>query len=375
MASGEPYCPRCLLGLGMASVASTKGPVERMGSAKVSDVQGAQAQLERETATLLREILKAGSSMIILVLGGLLVREIMFSTLSAVPYSAQWRVALIVMYAAVGVLLRSGRPLGLGQLRALEFGIVWAIALWAATDRYHFTLEWAVRRDVAQVVFAIDFSVLIYVAISMTYGIFIPNTWPRALKMVGALVSMPLVVLLAVRVFHPQQFAFVVEVMDINHVTTLASMLLIGLLVPIWGAHRIHSLRCAAFEAKQLGQYTLTERIGAGGMGEVWKAKHRLLARPAAIKLIKPEMANVSNPARSRAIVRSFEREAQSTASLSSTHTVELYDFGITEDASFFYVMELLDGLDLESLVKRFGAVPAILMVESIEKGLGLVHL
>ncbi len=100
MASGEPYCPRCLLGLGMASVASTKGPVERMGSAKVSDVQGAQAQLERETTILLRELLKAGCTMAILVLGGFLVREIMFSTLSAVPYSAQWRVALIVTNSA-----------------------------------------------------------------------------------------------------------------------------------------------------------------------------------------------------------------------------------------------------------------------------------
>jgi len=341
----------------MARVSSSSLPVEEMGPAQVIGAQGAPAQLERETEALLREILKAGSLVVILVLGGFLVRDIMFSTL---PYSVAPRAALIAIYAALGVLLVSRRPLRLRQLRACEFCILWLVALWFATDRYHFTLEWAVRRDVAQVMFAIDFSVLAYLFLSTTYGIFVPNTWRRALKMVGAMVSMPVVVLLAVRVFHPEEFAFIwAEVLAINHVTSLALMLLIGLLVPIWGVHLIHSLRRAAFEAKQLGQYTLTERIGAGGMGEVWKAKHRLLVRPAAIKLIKPEMVSDVNPARSRAFIQSFEREAQSTASLRSTHTVELYDFGITEDASFFYVMELLNGLDLETLVEHFGAVPA----------------
>jgi len=111
-------------------------------------------------------------------------------------------------------------------------------------------------------------------------------------------------------------------------------------------------------KAQDLGSYQLVKQLGAGGMGEVWVAEHRMLARSAAIKLIRPEMlgANGSN----REIVsRRFEREAQATASLHSQHTITLYDFGITEDESFYYVMELLEGLNLDELVKIHGSVSA----------------
>jgi eukaryotic-like serine/threonine-protein kinase len=109
--------------------------------------------------------------------------------------------------------------------------------------------------------------------------------------------------------------------------------------------------------ARELGSYRLEERIGQGGMGEVWRARHRMLARPAAIKLIRPAVdagAGVSEEA-----VQRFEREAQAIASLRSPHTVEIFDFGVAEDGSFYYAMELLDGLDADSLVKRYGPIPA----------------
>lgn len=107
--------------------------------------------------------------------------------------------------------------------------------------------------------------------------------------------------------------------------------------------------------AREMGSYELVERLDRGGMGEVWRARHRMLARPAAIKLIRfgAEEGRVAE-----ALVRRFEREAQATAALHSPHTIELYDFGITRDGTFYYVMEILNGLDLEALVKRFGPVP-----------------
>ena len=111
-------------------------------------------------------------------------------------------------------------------------------------------------------------------------------------------------------------------------------------------------------EAKELGQYTLEERLGAGGMGEVWRARHRRLVRPAAIKIIRPEFLASTNTDPDL-VLRRFEREALATAALRSSHTVQLYDFGETEDGRLFYVMELLVGIDLESLVSRFGPVPA----------------
>ena len=132
--------------------------------------------------------------------------------------------------------------------------------------------------------------------------------------------------------------------------------------------------------ARELGSYRLVERLGQGGMGEVWRAKHRLLARPAAIKLIRPSLAGGSDPDH---LARRFEREAQVTAELRSPHTVELWDFGIADDGAFYYVMELLDGLDLEALVRRDGPVPperAIHLVRQVchslaeAEELGLVH-
>jgi len=122
------------------------------------------------------------------------------------------------------------------------------------------------------------------------------------------------------------------------------------------GALVVYSLGKAVTEARELGSYRLVERLGQGGMGEVWRAQHRLLARPAAVKLIRTAGTGTASPDEA---VRRFEREAQVTAGLSSPHTVQLFDFGVADDGSFYYVMELLNGLDLERLVQRYGPLPA----------------
>ena len=111
-------------------------------------------------------------------------------------------------------------------------------------------------------------------------------------------------------------------------------------------------------EANELGQYVLEEKLGAGGMGEVWRARHRLLLRSAAVKIIRQEFL-ASTHTDPDLVLRRFEREAVATAALRSPHTVQLYDFGEAEDGTLFYVMELLVGIDLESLVSRFGPIPA----------------
>ena len=109
-------------------------------------------------------------------------------------------------------------------------------------------------------------------------------------------------------------------------------------------------------ERLAVGSYRLVSRLGSGGMGEVWLGRHRLLARPAAVKLIRhdPRPGNGRDD-----LVRRFQREAQVTAELRSPHTVQLYDFGVNDSGSFYYVMELLDGLDLNQIVTRFGPQPA----------------
>jgi serine/threonine-protein kinase len=138
--------------------------------------------------------------------------------------------------------------------------------------------------------------------------------------------------------------------------SVLASMWIphfVAALIAYVPARVMHGLGADLKRARRLGSYELVERIGRGGMGEVWRARHRLLVRPAAIKLIRPDSKNLD------ALKQRFEREAQTTATLESPHTVELYDFGISDDGAFYYVMELLRGIDLETLVERFGPQPA----------------
>jgi serine/threonine-protein kinase len=121
-------------------------------------------------------------------------------------------------------------------------------------------------------------------------------------------------------------------------------------------ARIVHRVNVRLKHAREIGSYELIERIGEGGMGEVWQARHRLLARPAAIKLIRADVLG-SNLRSRETIIKRFEREAQDTAKLGSTHTIDVYDFGITEDGDFYYVMELLRGITFERYVQDFGPI------------------
>ena len=151
--------------------------------------------------------------------------------------------------------------------------------------------------------------------------------------------------------------------------------LLIALMAYV-GSQVVYSLGREVARVRELGGYRLVDRLGEGGMGEVWRAQHHLLARPAAIKLVRPELAGGSD-AHHRVVEERFGREAQATASMRSPHTIELYDFGLANDGTFYYVMELLDGFDLETLVERFGPVPAeraITLLTQVCHSLGEAH-
>lgn len=138
----------------------------------------------------------------------------------------------------------------------------------------------------------------------------------------------------------------------------------------------IYGLRQSAALAKELGPYVLEHKIGEGGMGAVFLARHRLLRRPTAIKLLPPERAGFDTITR-------FEREVQETSRLSHPNTVSIYDYGRTEGGVFYYAMEYLEGADLEALVARHGRMPAARVVHVLAQiagalaeahGRGLVH-
>jgi serine/threonine-protein kinase len=154
---------------------------------------------------------------------------------------------------------------------------------------------------------------------------------------------------------------------------------LIALLAYLIG-RRMYGMTIAADTAAELGSYRLVAPIGEGGMGEVWKASHQMLARTAAIKLVRPQLASGREADTAE---RRFQREANIIASLQSPHTVYLYDFGSSQDGRFYYVMELLDGISLQALVTTFGPQPAARVRPILEQiclslaeahEMGLVH-
>jgi serine/threonine protein kinase len=158
--------------------------------------------------------------------------------------------------------------------------------------------------------------------------------------------------------------------------------LLLGVAVVI--SHVVTRLGRQVAREREMGSYRLGELLGRGGMGEVYKATHRMLARPAAIKLIQPQVLATRDRASAQVAVARFRREAEAAAKLRSPHTVELYDFGVTEDgAALYLVMEFLEGMDLESLVRSEGPLPQKRVIhilrqvcESLEEAhaFGLVH-
>jgi eukaryotic-like serine/threonine-protein kinase len=148
-------------------------------------------------------------------------------------------------------------------------------------------------------------------------------------------------------------------------------------------SHIITRLGREVRKAREMGSYNLGERIGSGGMGEVWHATHRFLVRPAAIKLIKPEVLGAMVPAQREVLVERFRREARAAANLRSPHTIQLYDFGVASDGTFYYVMELLNGMDLQTMVATHGPLPAARAIHLLQQACeslaeaherGLVH-
>lgn len=144
----------------------------------------------------------------------------------------------------------------------------------------------------------------------------------------------------------------------------------------VFAARLRQNVRQANLLARQLGQYTLDEMIGAGGMGSVYRAHHALLRRPTAVKLLNGE--KISDTA-----LRRFEREVQITSRLNHPNTICIYDYGKTPEGVFYYAMEYLDGIDLEQLVERYGPQPEPRVVEILKQvcgslaeahALGLVH-
>jgi serine/threonine-protein kinase len=255
---------------------------------------------------------------------------------------------ILATFALLTGILWTRWPLSLAQLRRIETVMVvallahLALLLWLDL-RFGNALVGALdepHRDIAY--WALGFVILI-----VGYGTLIPNTARRCILVVGIMGLTPVTILAITGLSAGASLS------QLGFLLTYLGMFMgIAVFTATYGSHRIEVLRQEAAEARKLGQYQLKERLGSGGMGEVYLAEHLLLRRPCAVKVIRPERAG--DP---KELAR-FEREVQATATLTHPNTVQIFDYGHAEDGTFYYAMEYLPGLSLSELVHRHGPLP-----------------
>lgn len=243
--------------------------------------------------------------------------------------------------------LRRGRPRSIRALRWVEGGVTVTISAFFALLMINDFPSIVPVLDVAPL--DLGYSQATWMSsLIVSYGLLIPNRWQRAAVVVGWILC--LVAAVDLWCFSQYEIAGPVAATFLGAQWTV----LLGFAAyALFGAYRIETATSVARDAVKLGQYVLVERLGAGGMGEVHRAEHRLLRRPCAIKLIRPEHAGNAD------VLRRFEREVQTTATLTHPNTIAIYDYGITDDGTFYYVMEYLPGDTLEQLVSRDGPMDA----------------
>lgn len=206
-------------------------------------------------------------------------------------------------------------------------------------------------------------SVFCWFIIMVNYGVLVPASWPRVLAVVAVMALASLAIILAAGLANSAVRASWSQLLIWS-----ALLLSLGAATATFASFQITALRREASEARRLGPYHLKQRLGSGGMGEVYLAEHRLLKRPCAVKLIRPE--HTGDPA----LLRRFEREVHSTAELTHPNTVAIYDYGHDEDGTFYYVMEYLQGPNLENLVQEYGPLQPGRAVHFLRQLCGALH-
>jgi serine/threonine-protein kinase len=176
------------------------------------------------------------------------------------------------------------------------------------------------------------------------------DPWRRGLVMNGLPVASYFACLLGSAAFSPKIAAQLHDPSAIAALTLGAAYVIGTYTFLVLNGHIVWSLRRQVFEARNLGRYRLKRRIASGGMGDVWVGYHPGLKRDVAVKILRPE-----EQARSESALARFEREVHATAELVHPNTVRVYDYGVTEDGLWYYVMELLKGETLAAHVERFG--------------------
>ncbi len=196
-----------------------------------------------------------------------------------------------------------------------------------------------------------------FFVILMAQAMSLPQHWRRGALLATVTAGIYPAGTLALALIDPVLRAQLDQPEAVAAFVTAVAVMVAGAVVVAWGGHIVWSLRQSVFESKSIGRYKLLRRIGKGGMGEVWRALDKATRQDVALKILSREQG------RDPAAIARFEREIQATAELAHPNVVRIHDWGVTDDGVWYYAMELLEGLDLNTLVKRQGPLPPALCV------------
>ena len=294
-------------------------------------------------------------------------------------YSTSSGVTLLVLHVVVTIVLGA---IGLPMCRRKTVSLAWLrrseLLVFGLPLLLFLLLQYTTAVACCEQMGYFEFRADIWISLMFTYALFIPNTMQRAAVVIGLMAAVP-ILLLAVMMVTDSEMARLVmsEPTAQNNLVSFVLLTILSAVASVFGVDTISSLQREAFEAKQFGQYRLKQKIGAGGMGEVYLAEHQLMKRPCVLKMIRPDRAGDEK------VLARFQREVRATARLSHWNTIEIFDYGHTADGTFYYVMEYLPGMSLAELVKRYGAIPPERAVHLLRQvcaalseahGMGLIH-
>ncbi len=362
--------------------ASSAAPLPTAAVALVDQSVAARAG---ETDKLRRSRLLAAAACLAATFGLLLVWEFVSDnpgTLTAGGSRFSLRVGLIVLRyllaAAVAGLLVSKVPLSSKQLRLVEYVLFLGLTLLLVLSQHFVGLN-LMRRGPEYVPIVLAFvkdGVIQMLVLMMLYAMLIPNPPAVAARALVVMFVGPVAAMFLLRL-QPAAAPIVARLSAAEQAGSNTLFLGAGAALAIYGSLLLNGARTQLGEARKFGPYKLIRKLGVGGMGEVYLAEHALLKRPCALKLIKPEASA------DRLALARFEREVQSSARLAHHNTIAIYDYGHTEDGTFYYVMEYLRGMSLADMVKAYGPLPPGRVIYVFRQvcaglaeahGLGLVH-
>lgn len=316
------------------------------------------------TAALLRSRLMVYAALVAVILAAALLGGVVKGeSLLANAFRASVLSLVVLCFFYLRAL--QGRPLW--KLRLVELVIIGVLAMQLLLMMASRLTHFASRNDAVTVAACVHIYLAAWCVVILGYATFIPNFWPRALAMTLAMACAPYVLIAYLR----SQNGVLDSLMAQQNWQSPIPLPAAAAVIATWGTHIISTIRKRAFRAEQLGKYRLVRKLGAGGMGEVYEAEHQMLKRPCAIKLIKLDQ-QIDQAAQAR-----FEREVTATAQLTHWNSVEIFDYGHTNDGTFYYVMELLAGKSFEDLVAENGPLPAarvVYLLDQVCAGLSEAH-